>query len=285
VEVEQLSPVLGARVTGVDLRALTRDDRSTLRTAMRRHHLLAFPDQVLTDDEHVALAAVFGAVADEGFGDRRGPVGFVSNVRPDGTLGSTGASFHIDFGFFEHPYEMISLAAVELPPGGTETWFVSAVAAARSLPPALRARAAGRTARHAIDLECPAGQSVVRVREGRLTEGHVHTLRPVLWSHRDTGEEILAVWEQHTDAVVELEPDASTALVEGLFAHLYRPEHRYVHRWRPGDVVVWDNHALQHGRPDVGVAAARTLRRVCVGPTQDLSLFAAARPVGAEEAP
>jgi taurine dioxygenase len=285
VEVEQLTPALGARVTGVDLRTLTDNDRAALRVAMRRHHLLAFPGQDLKDDQHVALAAVFGPVADEGFGDRRGPVGFVSNVRPDGTLGSTAASFHIDFGFFAHPYEVISLAAVEIPPDGTETWFVSAVAAARSLPPTLRARAVGRTARHAIDLACPAGQSVVRVREGRLTDGHVHALRPVLWPHRDTGEEILAVWEQHTDAIVELEPEASTALVEDLFAHLYRPEHRYVHRWQPGDVVVWDNHALQHGRPDVGVDAARTLRRVCVGQMQDLSLFATARPVGVEEAP
>jgi taurine dioxygenase len=285
VEVERLTAALGARVTDVDLRELDDVDRAALRALLRDHHLLVFPGHELTDDEHVAVAAVFGPVAHEGFGDGRGPVGFVSNVRPDGTLGSTAASFHIDFGFFPDPYEVLSLAAVEIPAGGTETWFVSAVAAARSLPPTLRARATGLTARHAIDLACPAGQSVVRVREGRLTDGHVHARRPVLWPHRDTGDEILAVWEQHTDAVVELDPDASTALVEDLFAHLYRPEHRYVHRWRPGDLLVWDNHALQHGRPDVGVDAPRTLRRVCVGPTQDLSLFAAARAARAEEVP
>jgi taurine dioxygenase len=285
VEVEQLSPALGARVTAIDLRALGVDDRVGLRAAMRRYHLLAFPSQDLDDDEHVALASVFGPVAEEGFGDGRRPVGFVSNVRPDGTLGSTAASFHIDFGFFPHPYEVISLAAVEVPPGGTETWFVNAVAAARTLAPGLRARVEGRTARHAIDLACPAGQSVVRVRAGRLTDDHVHAVRPVLWAHHDTGEEILAVCEQHTDAIVGLEPEASTALVEDLFAHLYRPEHRLVHRWAPGDVIVWDNHALQHGRPDVGVDAPRTLRRVCVGATQDLSVFAAARAAAGEEAP
>ena len=48
---------------------------------------------------------------------------------------------------------------------------------------------------------------------------------------------------------------------------------------------MWDNHALQHGRPDVGVESPRTLRRVCVGPDQDLSLFAAARATDHEERP
>lgn len=64
------------------------------------------------------------------------------------------------------------------------------------------------------------------------------------------------------------------ALLEDLFAHLYRPEHVDVHRWAPGDLVVWDNHVLQHGRPDVGTEARRTLRRVVVGQHQDLSIFA-----------
>jgi taurine dioxygenase len=117
----------------------------------------------------------------------------------------------------------------------------------------------------------------VRVREGRLDETYPHTRRPVLWPHRTSGEQILGVWEQHTDAILPLDPDASTALIEELFAHLYRPEHTYVHRWAPGDLVVWDNHAIQHGRPAVGTEVPRTLRRVVVGEPQDLFLFAGVR--------
>lgn len=70
-----------------------------------------------------------------------------------------------------------------------------------------------------------------------------------------------------------MEPAESTQLIEALFAHLYQPAHRYVHRWQAGDLMIWDNHALQHGRPDVGTDEPRTLRRVCVGETQDLSIF------------
>jgi alpha-ketoglutarate-dependent taurine dioxygenase len=72
---------------------------------------------------------------------------------------------------------------------------------------------------------------------------------------------------------VELPEAESTALLEELFAHLYRPEHVYTHDWALGDLVVWDNHAVQHSRPEIGVEQARTLRRVCVGERQDVSIF------------
>ena len=274
MRIRDASPALGAVVDGLDLRApLGPEDVARLRTVLAARYLLVVPEQELTDDEHLAVVARFGPVVDEA----RGAVSFVSNHRPDGSLGSSAASFHIDFGFFPTPYELLSLYGLEIPSGGTETWFVNGVLAARTLPPDLRARVEGREARQIVDVASPAGQSGVRVREGRLDETYPHTLRPVLWPHRDDGAEILGVWEQHTDAILPLEPDASTALVEELFAHLYRPEHSYVHRWAPGDLVIWDNHAIQHGRPDVGIEAPRTLRRVVVGEAQDLSLFSGVR--------
>jgi TfdA family taurine catabolism dioxygenase TauD/penicillin-binding protein len=85
---------------------------------------------------------------------------------------------------------------------------------------------------------------------------------------------ILGVWEQQTDALLPLEPEASTALIERLFAHLYRPEHVYAHDWEVDDLVIWDNHAVQHSRSEVGAEKPRTLRRVSIGEKQDLSIFA-----------
>jgi len=275
VEVRQAAPELGVVVTGLDLREPLADPvRAELLRLFRERYLLVFPGQELDADEHVAVAACFGRIASEGLAARH-RVGYVSNHRPDGTLGSTTASFHVDYGFFERPYEALSLYGLEIPPRGTQTWFVSGVAAARDLPPSLRARLGGLVARHVVDVASPAGQSGVRVREGRLDETYPHVLRPVLWRHHATGDEILAVWEQHTDALFPMDAAASTALIEELYAHLYRPEHRYAHDWHEGDLLIWDNHALQHGRPDVGTEAPRTLRRVCVGADQDLSIFAA----------
>jgi alpha-ketoglutarate-dependent taurine dioxygenase len=272
-EVRDAAPALGAVVTGLDLRdPLPATTRAELVGLLRTRYLLVFPGQDLDADQHVAAAANFGPIAQEGLGEKH-RVGYVSNHRADGVLGSTAASFHIDYGFNESPYEALSLYGLEIPPAGTQTWFVSAVAGARDLPDGLRARVSVLVARAAVDVHSPIGEAGVRVREGRLDDTYPHALRPVLWRHHATGDEILAVWEQHTDALLPLPPDESTALIEQLFAHLYRTEHRYVHEWREGDLVVWDNHAVQHARPEVGVDAPRTLRRVCVGADQDLSLF------------
>ena len=263
----------GVEVHDVDLRGLDAGARDELREGFRRHKLLLFRDQDLSDDEHVDVASSFGDIAYEGREERR-TVGFVSNHRPDGVLGATAATFHIDYGFFPTPYEALSLYGLEIPPSGTVTWFADAIGAAADLPGDLRARVDGCESRAVVDVTSTVGEAGVRVREGRLDESYPHTCRPVLWSHRDTGEEILAVWEQQTDAILPLPPDESTALLERLFGHLYQAAHRYQHEWRTGDLVVWDNHAVQHARPEVGTDEPRTLRRVCIGDTQDLSIFA-----------
>jgi taurine dioxygenase len=271
MELGPASPALGTTVRGIDLRdALAADARAQLRAALDRTFLLHFPAQHLSDDEHVAFVREFGPIAVEG----SGTVGFVSNHRPDGSLGSAAATFHIDYGFTDAPYEYLSLYGLEVPRGGTETWFANAVAAARDLPAALRARLAGVEARAAVDVTSAVREAGVRIDLGRLDETYPHAVRPVLWPHRTTGDPVLAVWEQQTDALLPLPDAESTALITELFAHLYRPEHVMVHHWQPGDLVLWDNHALQHARPDVGIAEPRTLRRVCVGTTPDLSIFA-----------
>ena len=278
MRITRLSPALGARVDDVQLGDDHPDSTwQALVDAFTEHQLLVFPAQQLDDVQHAAVARRFGPLALESGGE----VGFVSNHRADGSLGSRASTFHIDYGFGPKPYHALSLYGLEIPADGTETWFVSGLAAAQSLPHDVRKRVEGLHARHVIDVRSPLKETVVRWREGRLDESYPHAIRPVLWRHERTGTSILAVWEQQTDAIVELDPDDSTALLEELFAHLHRDEHRYVHRWQPGDLVLWDNHALQHGRPHVGIEHPRTLRRVCIGETQDLSMFAAYRAVPA----
>jgi taurine dioxygenase len=271
MELAAASPALGTRVHGVDLRTpLSPAEVVELRAALERSFLLHFPGQELSDGQHEEVLAQFGPVARED----GGTVGFVSNHRPDGTLGSGAARFHIDFGFTDAPYEYLSLYGLEIPPSGTVTYFANAVAAAADLPAGLRARIEPLEARAAVDVTSPEREAGVRIDLGRLDERYPHATRPVLWAHRHTGAPILAVWEQQTDALLPLPDEESTALIRELFAHLYRADHVMTHHWRAGDLLVWDNHALQHARPDVGVDEARTLRRVCVGVAPDLSIFA-----------
>ena len=53
-------------------------------------------------------------------------------------------------------------------------------------------------------------------------------------------------------------------LARPMWAVLYAPANVFEHQWAPGDLALWDNFALQHGRPEWPVSAPRSLRRVCV---------------------
>jgi len=82
---------------------------------------------------------------------------------------------------------------------------------------------------------------------------------------------MLYVSQMMTQEIVELPADESETLLEELFAHLYDHEHLWEHEWRNGDLVAWDNLAIQHARSDVRVdGPARTLRKV-VAPMPVLS--------------
>jgi taurine dioxygenase len=274
VRIRRLSPALGAELLDLDLcHPASAQERGALRRALVDHQLLLVRGQQVDDSQHLAFAAAFGHIAREA----NGPIGMVSNVRTGGTLGADRATWHSDYTFFPAPYEAISLFGVDIPAGGTQTSFVNAILAARTLPVELRARLEGVQARAVLAFDGGSLSDGVRYRLGRCDDAPIVQLRPALWPHRDTGEPILAVWEQQTDALLPLEPDESDALLERLFEHLYLPEHQYVHEWAPDDLVLWDNHALQHSRPAVGIQEARSLRRVCVGADQDLAAFATLR--------
>jgi taurine dioxygenase len=258
---------LGAFVYGLDFDDI---DGRALRAALNEYRLLCIRGRVVTDDEHVALASSLGHLATE----RAGVVSLVSNVVPGGALGGDEASWHSDFMFFPSPYEYISLYALELPASGTQTRFVDAVAAARTLPAGLRACVTGLEGRAVADLSpMSSGSAGIRYLDGRRDGVDPHFERPVLWPHPATGEEVLAVWHQQTDAILPLPQEDSVALLRELFAHLYQPAFQYVHQWEAHDLVIWDNRALQHSRPHVGTTQPRTLRRISVGEDQDLSVF------------
>jgi taurine dioxygenase len=130
------------------------------------------------------------------------------------------------------------------------------------LPDDLRARVGGKHAVHMTGqrnrgLE-PGGELLQPIRENVQS-----TTKPVPYEHPRTGRELLYVCQMMTDHIVELPADESEELLEELFAHLYSDAAIWKHEWRQGDLVMWDNLALQHARPDVDTdGPVRTLRKV-----------------------
>ena len=270
IEMRPLSPAMGIEILGFDARI--RPDVGTaklLRAALDEHQILLLRDQSLEADAQVALLEAFGPPLVESDDGRR--YQYISNTREDGILGEGRLEFHSDHAFMEEPIDAISLYGVEASSGCGRTHFANGLRAARALPKPLRLRTAALRARHIIDPG--ADVNTVVCRGPRLPDALPHALHPILWKHPRTREPILYVNEQQTDSVESLDDAEGRALLEELFAHIHSLEFAYVHEWHEGDLVIWDNLALQHARDASGRDAVRTLRRVAVGGTSVIEFF------------
>ena len=266
-DVTPLPGALGAAVTGIDLsNAIDPEAIATIRQAFLDHHLLVFPDQSLSDGDHVRVCEVFGPVQPErmnpDLADAAKPgVHFVSNTRPDAILPHGDIVFHMDQVQYETPCLAMSLYGIEVPSSGGETLFANAIAAYDSLPGEMKQRLAPLKGFNCYLYDSP---NVLR----RVTEREANAPRaihPVVRTHPETGRKAIHVSRLSTDYIVGLDKDESDALLESLFATLEEDHFVYQHRWRPGDLVIWDNRCVMHARNDYdSVNERRLLRRIAV---------------------
>jgi alpha-ketoglutarate-dependent taurine dioxygenase len=185
---------------------------------------------------------------------------YISNTRPNSAAPFGRLQFHADTMWAKDPFEVLSLYGVQVAKPVVPTTFISGTHAWATLPEDLQTRVKGLQALHT------AGE----VRRGDMTdvllssiENPPSTIKPVALPHPRTGVTVLYVCEQMTKEIVGLASDESEALLDQLFAHLYDPRARWNHDWRPNDLVVWDNIAMQHARPNVTTdGPIRTLRKV-----------------------
>ena len=238
---ERLSPAGGARLRGVDLsRPLAPADKAAIDAAFLAHHVVVFPGQALTREQQFAFAAQFGAVEAHGAhrpGSERkryGVAHVMSNLGADGkpAFRSSPAGnhhWHTDKPYHPAPPLMTTLYAVELPPEGGDTEFANTVLAYAALPDATKRQIAGlRVAfRPAFDA-------------GRPGADH-----PLVRTDPETGRKSLYIGN-HSTHVIGLPEAEGRALLAELLAHATQRQFVYTHRWRTGDLVMWDNRCLLH---------------------------------------
>jgi len=279
-ETRPLTPTTGAEILGFEFdRATSEPYARAWLHALDKYQVLLFRGAEIEAEQQVEMLETLGPALVENEAGRR--YQFVSNSHEEGILGDERFAYHSDHAFMPDPINVLSLYGMEIPRAGTQTSFANGLAAARELPKALRQRIGDLRARHIID---PAAESgAVPIRGPRLPDDLPHAYHPILFPHPRTGEEILYVCEQPTDRVESLDHDDGQALIEALFEHLYAPRFTFVHEWQEGDLIIWDNRALQHARGDVKPNTSRTLRRVAIGGTPVYEFFKQNAKLGFDE--
>jgi taurine dioxygenase len=249
----------------LDLAAdLDEPTRRALADLLWHRHLLVFRGQTLDFDQQIDFMTCFGPVSrDDG---EPAPRDFVSIDPAVGVIGSSRLPFHRDLSFSPLPLIALSLFGLDVEPAATSTLFVDSTRVFPQLPAELRERIGSMEALHVFPNSKGYGQYVRSTAPG----GEPYDLRfpntahPIVMAHPHTGEPVLFVCGQ-TDHVVGLGDAESEELLTTLFEYSYAPEQVLEHWWEPGDLVAWDNIAIQHGRADQSSMTRRTLRRVVCG--------------------
>jgi taurine dioxygenase len=252
------TPVAGAvfgREVQVDLSSpLSHDDQQILRDAWRRDGLLLVRGQRLGPEQQLDACSIFGPVL-RGARDNY----IVSNVLEEGLLGNRELLFHNDIPYVPAPYIGGALHALNVDEGVNPTRFVSGFAAYERLPAALKQRIGGLNALHVRERAMNR-----RTRLSDLVPSDNCAVHALVGRQELTNRPYVFVNQAMTACVIGMSEAESDALLDELFSYLYADDVIYDHAWKTGDIVIWDNLAVQHARKPVVGSGARTLQRVSI---------------------
>ena len=272
MRITKLGERLGAEISGVDLsRPIADDVFARLAQAFFDNEVVVFRGQRLTPEAQVAFTRRFGELEHHvrresclaGFPQ----ILIVSNVLDEHgrAIGAqdAGRFWHSDLSYKREPSLLSALYALEVPVRDGrvlgDTGFASATAAYEALSGPMKERLRGLRNVHSYRYyraknakaqaeEAGAGLRVVQEHTPTPAQlaGVPEVEMPVVRTHPVTGRRALFVNEAHTSHIAGLPSEESEALLAELYRHLVRPEFRYTHRWQPGDLLMWDNCAVQH---------------------------------------
>jgi alpha-ketoglutarate-dependent 2,4-dichlorophenoxyacetate dioxygenase len=279
ISVTPLHPHIGAEISGVDLRdPVSPDLFAEIEAAFNRHAVVVFPDQPLSDEQQITFSLRFGPLevnpnyAGEKQRLANRQIADISNVNAEGRIQSRddrrrmfnlgNQLWHTDSSFKFVPAKCSLLSAREIPPSGGETEFADLRAAWDALPSEKQRELDGLIAEHSIFRS----RSLIGFAD---FQNEIFTLLPpvpqaMVRRHPGSGRKTLYL-ASHASHVVGRPVDEGRKLIEELIAFATQPRFVYQHRWRVGDLVMWDDRCTMHrGRPYDEAAYRRVMHRTTV---------------------
>ena len=253
--IEPSGQACGARVTGVDLsQPLDRATVAAIRAAWLEHHVLAFPDQAMSDDDLERFTLAFGGFGhDPFFAPIAGRTNIAAILREaDEQTPLFAENWHSDWSFQAAPPSGTCLLAIDIPPHGGDTLFANQHAAWDALPAARRAELADLVAVHSARLAyAPDGTYGARDKGRSMAirpseEALAVQTHPLVPAHPETGRRGFYSTLGYIIGIDGWEPEAALPLLQELAQWQGREDFTYRHRWGPGMLIMWDNRSLLH---------------------------------------
>jgi len=267
-----LSPALGVAAEGIDLRdALDAQTAAALRRALLDRLVLCIRGQALDSPEYLAAMRTFGTpMKQTRIASRHGGVPEITILSSedrddlgDGKRLVVGAHWHSDDSYKRVPCSLTMLYGVEVPPTGGDTQFTNMYAAHDDLSPALKERIASLKVVHKYD-SSRKGTRVATLRADESAE-LPDAIHPIARTHPETGRKALYLNPNRMERIVGMEPEESDALLDELTRHATQAKYQYRHKWRQGDILIWDNRCIMHkANADYPEGSRRFMHRIIV---------------------
>ncbi|HEX2826887.1 MAG TPA: TauD/TfdA family dioxygenase [Burkholderiales bacterium] len=260
-----VTPTFAAEIGDVDLtRPLHDADFAAIQEAFWKYSVLIFPEQVLTPDQHLGFSAKWGPIEKSRTLDPNatpmrysGAFADISNLSVDGKIwGETSRQrmyklgnklWHTDSSFKRLPSLTSLLYSRKIAPIGGHTEFADQRAAYDALPETMKQKLEGLVVEHWIV------HSRRRSGFNEFNEEEMTRLPPVpqvlVRTIPQNRRKSLFV-ASHAGKIYGMPEDEGRALIDELIAHVTQRQFVYTHRWRPNELVMWDNRCTMHRGTD-----------------------------------
>ncbi len=261
ITVVPVTPGFAAEVGDVDLSGpIEPTDLQAIKDAFAKYAVLIFPDQHLSQDQHLDFAKYFGPLETTiGVYRKDTPLRVrkefadVSNLNHDNEVWGKESRhrmfqlanriWHTDSSFKRLPALASMLYARSIPQVGGHTEFADERAAYDALPEEMKRRLASLVAEHSIF------NSRARLGFTNFSDEERRELPPVpqvvVRTIPESGRKSLYL-ASHAGRIFGMGDPEGRALIDELIAHATQRQFVYTHRWRLNDLVMWDNRCTMH---------------------------------------
>ncbi|HEY2135361.1 MAG TPA: TauD/TfdA family dioxygenase [Xanthobacteraceae bacterium] len=272
--IKNLDAPLGAEISGIDLSGpVSSSDVAAIEGVWHERLIVVFHDQQLTDPQLIAFSNNFGELDPPGpnpygepFLKQHPELNVISNVvengKPIGNLGDGEAVWHADMTYVDVPPKAAMLHSLEVPPpeAGGNTHFANMFAAYETLPADLKKATEGKIAVHDASTNS-AGmlrKGYKPVTDVRQTVGAHH---PLVRTEPRSGRKALFLGRRPNAYIVGMDVAQSEALLDALWAHATQTRFTVCHKWKVGDLLMWNNLSVLHRRDPFDPKTRRVMHR------------------------
>jgi taurine dioxygenase len=262
IDVQPLSPTIGAELHGVDLSRVDDVTRKEIREALLAYKVVFFRDQQITTEQHLDFARGFGELEVHPFGQNMEGQPEVLVIAHDADNRGRENFWHSDVTWRQEPSLGSVLRAREVPEVGGDTLFADMYEAYEGLSDKMQRFVSDLVAVH--DFTATFGRLYDAETLKVMQEKYPPAEHPVVRTHPETGRKGLYVNVAFTSHIAGMLPGESQKLLEQLYQQARIPEYQCRFRWRKDSIAFWDNRSSQHYAASDYHPARRVMERVTI---------------------